>query len=89
LKWWRNFVNRHKVHLSIRKAVRLDMKRNEWCKLENFQKMYDFIYEKLSEKVLAEVWETEKMLDKEGNEVTKKKTCTVAQQSTTSLTLRN
>jgi hypothetical protein len=48
------------------------MKRNEWCKLENFQKMYAFIYEKLAEKGLAEVWETEKMLDKEGNEVTNK-----------------
>jgi hypothetical protein len=34
--------------------------------------MYDFIYDNLAEKVLAEVWETEKMLDKEGNEVTNK-----------------
>jgi hypothetical protein len=57
---------------SIGKAVRFDMKKNEWCKLENFQKTYDFIYEKLAEKGLAEVWETEKMLDNEGNEVTKK-----------------
>jgi hypothetical protein len=42
LKWWRSFVKRHKAHISIRKAIRLDVKRNEWCKLENFQKMYDF-----------------------------------------------
>jgi hypothetical protein len=34
--------------------------------------MYDFIYENIAEKGLAEVWETEKMLDKEGNEVTNK-----------------
>jgi hypothetical protein len=72
LKWWRNFVKRYTVHLSIGKAIRFDMRRNEWCKLETFQKMYDFIYDKLSEKGLAEVWETENMLDKEGNEVTNK-----------------
>jgi hypothetical protein len=60
LKWWQNFAKRHKVHLSIWKAVRFDMKRNEWCKLENFQQMYDFIYDKLAEKGLAEVYGTQK-----------------------------
>jgi hypothetical protein len=39
LKWWRNFVKRNKCHLSIGKAVRFDMKRNEWCKSENFRQM--------------------------------------------------
>jgi hypothetical protein len=34
--------------------------------------MYDFIYENIVEKGLEEVWETEKMLDKEGNQVTNK-----------------
>jgi hypothetical protein len=34
--------------------------------------MYDLIYDKLAEKGLTEVWETEKMLDKEGTEVTNK-----------------
>jgi hypothetical protein len=72
LKWWRNFIKRHKVHLGIQKAVRFDMKRNEWFKLENFQKMYDFIHDKLAEKGLAEVCETENMVYKEGNEVTNK-----------------
>jgi hypothetical protein len=70
LKWWRNFVKRNKCHLSIGKAVRFDMKRNEWCKSENFRQIYDVIYEKLAEKVLAEKWEEEKMLDKEDNIVT-------------------
>jgi hypothetical protein len=69
LKWWSNFVKRHKVHLIIGKIYQFDMKRNEWCKLEKFQKMYDFIYNKLEEKVLTEAWETEKMLDTQGNEV--------------------
>jgi hypothetical protein len=72
LKWWRNFVKQHKVHLSIRKAVQFDMKRNEWYKLKNFQQMYDFIYDKLAEKGLEDVWETEKMLDNQGNELTNK-----------------
>jgi hypothetical protein len=67
LKWWRNFVRRNKCHLSIGKAVRSDMKSNEWCKSENFSQMYDVIYEKLAEKGLAEKWEEEKMLYKEGN----------------------
>jgi hypothetical protein len=63
LKWWRNFVRCIKCHLSIGKAVRFDMKRNEWCKSENFS----VIYENLAEKGLAKKWEEEKMLDKEGN----------------------
>jgi hypothetical protein len=42
--WRRNFVKRRKVHLSIGKAVRFDMRRNEWCKMENFETMHDFIY---------------------------------------------
>jgi hypothetical protein len=67
LKWWRNFVRRNKCHLSIRKAVRFDMKRNEWCKSDNFIQIYDVIYENLAEKGLAEKWEEQKMLDKEGN----------------------
>jgi hypothetical protein len=35
-KLWRNFVRRHRVQLDIGKAVRFDMKRNEWCKQENW-----------------------------------------------------
>jgi hypothetical protein len=34
--------------------------------------MYGVIYNKLAEKVLSEVWDTDKMLDKQGNEVTSK-----------------
>jgi hypothetical protein len=48
------------------------MTRIEWCKLENFQQMCDFIYNKLDVKLLEEVWDTAKMLDKQGNEVTNK-----------------
>jgi hypothetical protein len=57
LKWWRNFVRQNKCHLSIGKAVRFDMKHNEWCKSDNLSQMYDIIYEKLTEKGLAEKWE--------------------------------
>jgi hypothetical protein len=50
--WRRNFVKRRKVHLSIGKAVRFDMRRNEWCKMENFETMHDFIYNNLAERKL-------------------------------------
>jgi hypothetical protein len=66
LKWWRNFIRRHKVHLSTGKAVRFDMKKNEWCKRENFKNMYDFIYDKLVEKGLAEKWEEKKNVRQRG-----------------------
>jgi hypothetical protein len=69
-KWWHNLIKRNKAHLTIGKAVRFDMKRNEWCKLENFKQMYNVIYPKLSEIGISEMWETEKMLDKGGNIVT-------------------
>jgi hypothetical protein len=36
------------------------MKRNEWCKRENFENMYGFIYGRLVDKGLAEKWEEEK-----------------------------
>jgi hypothetical protein len=48
------------------------MKRNEWCKMEFFETMYDFIYDKLAEKKISEVWEEEKMLDRKGNIVPNK-----------------
>jgi hypothetical protein len=40
-KWWRNFVHRHRVQLDKGKAVRFNMKRNEWCKQENLLAMYN------------------------------------------------
>jgi hypothetical protein len=67
LKWWRNFIRQNKCHLSIGKAVRFDMKRTESCKSENFSQMYDVIYVKLEEKGLAEKWEEQQILDKEGS----------------------
>jgi hypothetical protein len=40
--------------------------------MENFETMYDFIYNKLVEKKIAEVWEEENMFDRKGNIVTNK-----------------
>jgi hypothetical protein len=67
LKGWRNFVRRNKCYLSKGTVVRFDMKRDEWCKSQNFIQMYDVIYENLAQTGLAEKWEEEKMVDKEGN----------------------
>jgi hypothetical protein len=60
-KWWRNFVRRHRVQLDIGKAVRFDMKRNEWCKQENFLAMYNNVYGKLTEKGIAKELDEEVM----------------------------
>ena len=53
-KWWTNFVKRNKTHLSVGRAVCFDMKRNEWCNLDNFNEMYTCIYKKLVDKGIAE-----------------------------------
>jgi hypothetical protein len=31
----------------IKKAVRFDSKRDDWCRLENFEDFYNIVYEKL------------------------------------------
>jgi hypothetical protein len=66
-KWWHNFVRCHKVRLSIGKAARFNMKRNEWCKKENFKTMYDFIYNELAECRFSDEWDDAQMLDRKGN----------------------
>jgi hypothetical protein len=55
------------VQLDIGKAVRFDMKHNEWCKKENFLAMYNHAYGKLTERGIAKELDEEAMLDKEGN----------------------
>jgi hypothetical protein len=40
--------------------------------MENFEMMYDLIYDKLAENKIAEVWDEEKMLDRKGNIITNK-----------------
>jgi hypothetical protein len=43
MKYWQNFKKRH-PEISTKHAVRFDSKRDDWCTLENFEKMYAGIY---------------------------------------------
>jgi hypothetical protein len=52
------------VQLDIGKAVRFDMKRNEWCKQDNLLAIYYNVYCKLAEKGIAKELDEEVMLDK-------------------------
>jgi hypothetical protein len=47
--------------------VGFDSKRDNWCRLDNFQDMYDCVYEKLVEAGIADKLYGEKWLDKHGN----------------------
>jgi hypothetical protein len=43
MKYWQNFKKRH-PEISTKRAVCFDSKRDDWCTLENFEKMYAGIY---------------------------------------------
>jgi hypothetical protein len=64
---WQNFCRQNKDEISSRNAVRFDSKRGNWCRLENFQDMYDCVYGKLAEAGIAEELNHEKLLDRHGN----------------------
>ena len=43
--YWRGFRTRFRHRLVSKKGVQFGHNRSEWCKYENFQKMYDLVYE--------------------------------------------
>jgi hypothetical protein len=45
--YWKNFYRRNAETISAKKAVRVDSKRDDWCLLDNFEDVYDGIYERL------------------------------------------
>jgi len=42
--WWHNFLKRN-PSITSKKAVRFDSLREDWCSVQNFQVMYDEVYE--------------------------------------------
>jgi hypothetical protein len=44
-KYWLNFCKRHVREIESTKAVRYDSKRDDWCTLENFEQMYNDVYD--------------------------------------------
>jgi hypothetical protein len=53
----------------LKKAVRLDSKRDDWCRLEKIVDMYDGVYTKLVESGVAEVLEHDVWRDMHTNVV--------------------
>jgi len=41
--YWVNFKKRH-PEINSKRAVRFDSKRDDWCTIENFEKMYKGVY---------------------------------------------
>jgi hypothetical protein len=55
-RYWQNFCRWNADVITSKKAVRLDSKRDEWCRLENFIDMYDRVYyDKLVESGVGEM----------------------------------
>jgi hypothetical protein len=46
-RYWQNFCRRNAGIITSKKAARLNSKRDDWCRLENFADMYGGVYEKL------------------------------------------
>jgi hypothetical protein len=55
--YWQNFCRRNRNLISAKKAVRVDSKRADWCRLHNFEDMYERLWEAgIAEKLDEAVW---------------------------------
>jgi hypothetical protein len=52
-RYWQNFCRRNRNLISAKKAVRFDSKQDDWCRLDNFEDMYEDVYERLWEAGIA------------------------------------
>jgi Fe-S-cluster formation regulator IscX/YfhJ len=66
-RYWQNFCRHNAAVISAKKAVRFDSKRDEWCHLDNFEDMYDDVYETLCEAGIAEKLDEAAWRDKDNN----------------------
>jgi hypothetical protein len=53
-RYWQNFCRRKAHVITSKKSVRFESKRDDWCRLENFDGMYDGVYEKLVQSRVSE-----------------------------------
>ena len=66
--WYHGFIKRNQEKIKrVRCKVR-DQKRLTWCTLDNFQNMYDSVYDKMVLAGVAEKVHNQLMYDKNGNE---------------------
>jgi hypothetical protein len=53
-RYWQKNCRRNRNLISAKKAVRFDSKRDEWCRLDNFEDMYEDVYGRFLEAGIAE-----------------------------------
>jgi hypothetical protein len=53
-RYWQNFCRRSRNLISARKAVRFDSKRDDWCRLDSFEDIYEYVYERFWEAGIVE-----------------------------------
>jgi hypothetical protein len=66
-RYWQFFCRHNAAVISAIKAVRFESKRDDWCRLDNFEDMYDDVYEKLWEAGIAEKLDEAVWRDKDNN----------------------
>jgi hypothetical protein len=59
--------NRNLISAKKKNAVRFDSKRDDWCRLDNFEDMYEDVYERLCEAGIAEKLDEALWRDKDKN----------------------
>jgi hypothetical protein len=66
-RWYSNFMRRHKENLKRGRCKIQDSNRLTWCTTENFQNMYDSVYEAMVDAKVAIKFDEEEMMDRDGN----------------------
>jgi hypothetical protein len=55
-RYWQNFCRRNEDVITVKKAVRFDSKRDDWCCWDNLCHMYGRVYLQLHHMGIAETW---------------------------------
>ena len=64
--YWRGFMRRNKHDVRLKKPVKFESKRAEWCTYENFSTMYDEVYREMADGGIASKVDRKIYLDKKG-----------------------
>ena len=67
-KWYNGFMKRNEQNIKRGRCKIRDQKRLTWCTMDNFQCMYDSVYDKMVAAGVAEKVDHDLMYDKDGNE---------------------
>jgi hypothetical protein len=66
-RYWQNFCCCNRNLISAKKAVRFDSNQDDWCRLNNFEDMYEDVYERLYKAGIAEKLDEDIWRDKDNN----------------------